>query len=89
MVHLLIQLRECSSLYMCCFLKHNLGVPPDSSLPFCDVLAKIETQVKDQRNKGLRCSAFMQYKQAKGESFTDFFMRFRAVIGGGRFVQGH
>ena len=54
----LIQLRACLSVEMRRVLEHNLGVPPDSTLPLEDVLAKIQTYVKSQQNEALRRLAF-------------------------------
>ena len=75
----LIQLRSCLSLEMNRLLEHNLGIPPDSSMPLADVLTKIETYVKGQHNEALRRLAFTKCKQAENESFTDFFVRLQQL----------
>ncbi|XP_068246481.1 uncharacterized protein [Palaemon carinicauda] len=64
---------------MRCLLKYDLGIPPDSTMLLDDVLAHIETYINGQLNEALCRLAFTQFKQAEGESLTDFFVRLQQL----------
>ncbi|XP_063591351.1 uncharacterized protein LOC134768457 [Penaeus indicus] len=74
-----IQLRMCLTAEMRRVLEHKLDVPADTTCSVEDVLAKLETHIKNASNEALRRKAFSECKQADGESFDDFWIRLKIL----------
>ncbi|XP_066965888.1 uncharacterized protein [Macrobrachium rosenbergii] len=60
-------------------LDHTLGVKPDSTLPVDDIINKIITHIKEQRNESLRRLEFTKCRQQPGETFDDFWVRLKQI----------
>ena len=60
-------------------LDYTLEVKPDSTLPVDDIVSKIITHIKDQRNESLRRLEFTNCKQHPGETFEAFWVRVKQI----------
>ena len=84
-LHKLPQPKQFASLRMCLndevlrVLDHTLGVKADSTLPVEDIIHKIITHIKDQRNESLRRLEFTNCKQHQGETFDKFWVRLKQI----------
>ena len=60
-------------------LDHTLGVKPDSALPVEEIINKMITHIKEQRNESLRRLEFTNCKQHPGETFDNFWVRLKQI----------
>ena len=60
-------------------LDHTLGVKPDSTIPVEDIIQKIISHIKDERNESLRRLEFTNCKQQPGETFDAFWVRLKQI----------
>ena len=74
-----IQLRMCLTLETQRALEHTLQVPPTSPKPVNEVLDILQAHFRDSNNEALRRRAFTSCRQAKGEPFSDFFVKLKGL----------
>ena len=60
-------------------LDHTLGVKPDSTLPVEDIIDRIISHIRDQRNESLRRLEFTNCKQHPGEKFDAYWVRLKQI----------
>ena len=84
-LHTLPQQKQFAVLRLCLddevlrVLDHTLGVKPDSTLPVDDIVSRVITHIKDQRNESLRRLEFTNCKQHPGETFEAFWVRLKQI----------